>query len=59
MKINDKFYEFITDFNVINESQFIAVTDYGVVLFDITMNFNNNFFTKSDDAIAYIESILK
>jgi len=58
MNINDKFYTSINDFDMINDFQFIAVTNYGVVLFDTTMNFNGYTFTNTQDAVDYIISIL-
>ena len=58
MLINGKLYTSINNFDVIDDSQFFAVTNYGVVLFDTTMSYDGQKFTTSQDAVAFIESTI-
>jgi hypothetical protein len=56
--INNKEYNKIYNFDVINEFQFLAQTEYGYTYFDMTMVFDGKSFIHSQDAVDYIISIL-
>ncbi len=58
MIINEKEYTMITDFDMVNSFQFLALTQYGYTYFDMTMVFDGQSFNHSQDAIDYINSVL-
>lgn len=58
MKINDREFQEINGFMIINSFQFLASTEYGVVLFDTSMVFDESTFDTSQDAIDYIDQEL-